>query len=338
MDDTAPAPSGFDALGTEEQVGILHRVAAEAAPAFGLDVDRVDLVLHGFNTTFRVTTTDARTLALRVGTNSLSGPEQLGAQQAWVQAIATETDVRVPVPLSTVDGQASTAVHAPDAGRTFIVVANGWLDGPDVGECDPEQARALGTVMATLHHQASTWAPPPGTSLPVFDEPLLGDEDRLSTTPLLDAVGRAVVDEARARVRAAFAVAVADRAPIVVHGDLHGGNLKWHEGRLAVFDFDDSGIGVPALDLAVATFYLRRGGTGPVEDALYEGYAAVAEPPATTEETHEALVAGRQLLLVNTLLTSSTPEFRAMAPEYVERTVARLRHWLRSGRFVLDPP
>jgi Ser/Thr protein kinase RdoA (MazF antagonist) len=336
MDATA-APS-FEGLGTDEQVEVLRRVALDAAPAFGLAVERLELVLHGFNTTFALDEAGGRRLALRVNTNSLSTPAQLAAQQAWVHAIATETDVAVPDAVPTTAGEPFATVRSAAAGRDFRVVVNTWLAGDDVGVCDERRAHALGRAMATLHRQAAGWRPPPGTGLMVFDEPLLGDENRVEGHPRLDARGRAVVAEALERARAAFATALAGAARIPVHGDLHGGNLKWHEGRLAVFDFDDSGLAVPALDLAVATFYLRGRGQEPVEAALRSGYAEVAPLPEPAAATFEALVAARQLLLANSLLTSSTPEFRAMLPEYLERTVRRLEHWLGSGRFTLDPP
>ena len=102
----------------------------------------------------------------------------------------------------------------------------------------------------------------------------------------------------------------AGQRPIVLHADLHGGNLKWHRGRLAVFDLDDAGFGVPALDLAISTFYLRAGAPG-VEEALRQGYAEVRDLPDVSDEQFEALVAARQLLLANSLLASSTASLRA---------------------------
>jgi Ser/Thr protein kinase RdoA (MazF antagonist) len=95
---------------------------------------------------------------------------------------------------------------------------------------------------------------------------------------------------------------------------------------------------VPALDLAVATFYLRDERGRAAEAALHEGYAAVSPLPAVTDEQLEALVASRQLLLANSLLASSTADLRAEAAAYLLVTVRRLRHWLDTGRFVLAPP
>ncbi len=333
----AVVDDGYAALDEDGQVEVLRQVALEAAPRFGLDVDRLELVLHGFNTTFRVDTRAGATVALRVNTNSLAGPEHLLAQQAWVHAIATETDVHVPDPVPTTDGEVFATVRSEAVDRDFRVVVNAWLEGADVGECDAEQARALGRVMATLHRQAAGWAPPGGSAFPLFDEPLCGDENRLEGSARLDPAGRAVLDEAFRRTREAFDLGLAGAAPLAVHGDLHGGNLKWSQGRLAVFDFDDAGLAAPALDLAVATFYLRRDGEEGGEAALREGYESVGTLPALDPGAFEALVASRQLLLANSLLTSTTPEFREMVPEYLDRTVHRLRHWLQTGRFVLDP-
>ncbi len=325
----------YEDLDEESQVAALRRVAVAAAGAFGLAVHRLEPVLHGFNTTFRLDTDDGRTLALRVNTNSVSTPPHVAAQQAWVHAIARDTDVAVPDAVTGPDGRAVVAVPCPELRRDLLCVVNTWLDGPDVGECDPEQAHALGRAMATLHAHARTFVLPEGCGFPVFDEPLFGDRNLLEGSPLLERAGRRVVDEAFDLARRAFAV-LADQADAVpLHADLHGGNLKWHDGRLAVFDFDDAGVGAPVLDLAIATFYVR-GADPAVERGLRAGYAHVAPLPAGTEQL-EALLVARQLLLANSLLTTTTAQWRSRAVEYLATTVARLEHLTATGRFVLTP-
>jgi Ser/Thr protein kinase RdoA (MazF antagonist) len=332
----ASAAPGYDALATDSQVEVLRRVALDAAAEYALPVHRMELVLHGFNTTFRVETTDGRVLALRVNTNSVSTAAHLAAQQAWVHALARDTDVVVPDAVPAPDGRTAVAVPCAEAGRDLLVVVNTWLDGPDVGQCDLRTARALGRVMGVLHDHAEGFTLPEGAALPRFDEPLFGDDNRLEGAEALGVEGRAVVDEAFARTRAAFRELYRGARLMPLHADLHGGNLKDQGDTLAVFDFDDSGTGLPLLDLAVATFYLR--GQGPeVEAALRDGYAEVRPSPAG-EEHLEALVASRQLLLANSLLTTSTAQWRTHAEEYLGTTVARLTHWMRTGRFVLDPP
>jgi len=94
---------------------------------------------------------------------------------------------------------------------------------------------------------------------------------------------------------------------------------------------------VPALDLAIAAFYLRDGTPG-IEAALREGYAGIRPLPDVGPADFEALVAARQLLLANSLLASSTTALRSEATDYLGVTVDRLRHWSSTGRFTRDVP
>jgi len=326
----------YAALDEEGQVEVLRRVALAAADGFGLVVRDLALVLHAFNTTFRVDTDDGRRLALRVNTNSMSTPAHIAAQQAWLHALATETDVRVPDPLAAPGGGWDVAVDCPPWGGPLHTTVASWLEGDDVGQCDEEQAHALGRTMAMLHDHAEGFALPPGASLTLFDEPLFHDRSLLEGAVPMPDGALDVVTESLARCRQRFDEVCAGQRPIVLHADLHGGNLKWHEGRLAVFDLDDAGLGVPALDLAISTFYLRSEPPG-VQQALREGYAQVRNLPDVSDEQFEALVASRQLLLANSLLASSTPSMRAEATGYLDLTVERLRGWLSTGRFSRSP-
>jgi Ser/Thr protein kinase RdoA (MazF antagonist) len=332
--DLPPAPA-YPALDEEGQVEVLRRVALDAAHAFGLGVRDLVLVLHAYNTTFRVDTDDGRRLALRVNTNSKSSPSNIAAQQGWLHAIAADTDVLVPDPVATPDGGWQVAVDCPQWGGPLHATVASWLEGDDVGECDEEQAHALGRTMATLHDHAEGFVLPPGGTLPLFDEPLFHDRNLLGDA-VLPPDHAQVLAASFAACERAFQEVYAGRPTMVLHADLHGGNLKWHRGRLAVFDVDDAGFGVPALDLAISTFYLR-GADPATERALRAGYGQLRALPDVTEEQFEALVAARQLLLANSLLDSSTASLRAEASAYLDVTVERLRGWLRTGRFSLSP-
>jgi Ser/Thr protein kinase RdoA (MazF antagonist) len=299
----------------------------------------MEVVLHAYNTTFRVATTDGARVALRVGTNSRSTPANVLAQQAWQSALAADTDVLVPRPLRTGTGEWLMSGEVRGIGRPVLVTAASWLEGDDAPEeGGADWARALGRATAALHEHATGWTMPDGAALPRFVDPLFGDADVLSTAQGLTAADRAVLDEAGRVAGEVFDRLLDRHEGIALHADLHGGNLKWHEGRLALFDFDDAGLAPRVLDLAITTFYLRRSGADSAEEELWAGYAEVTAPPDVAREDVEALVASRQLLLANALLDSTTASFRAMATEYAHTTVRRLRHWLEAGTFVLDPP
>ena len=338
MDENPGVPSSaFIELDDDAQVEVLRGVALQAADGFGLAVRDLSLVLHAYNTTFRLDTDDGRSLALRVNTNSHSTAEHIVTQQEWLHAIAAETDVLVPDPLARPDGGWAVEVPCPQWGGPLLATVASWLDGDDVGTCDVEQGWALGAAIARLHEHAEGFAMPAGGSLNVYDSPLLGDPDLLTGHPDLPPGGADVLEAAFADITAACGAVHAAGCPVVIHADLHGGNLKWHEGRLAVFDVDDCGLGVPALDLAVATFYLRSGGPQ-VEDAVRAGYAGIRPLPEIDAADFEALVAARQLLLANSLLASSTTALRSEASDYLSVTVDRLVHWRGTGRFSRDVP
>lgn len=329
--DEGPAPA-YAELPEEAQIAGLRPVALTAARHFGLDVDQLTLVAHSFNTTFAVTTKQGDRFALRFNTGSLSSIEQVRTQQAWQVAIAAETPVLVPTPLRTTSGDWATRIHSEILGREVLVTCASWLLGSDVGDPSPEVARALGRAMARLHRHARGWWDPTRGSMPLFDEPFLGEVDSLAAATWLDTEQHAVLAGARELVVETFRRVYADAPVIPLHADLQGANLKWHEGRLAIFDFDDCGLGIPALDLATTTFYLR--GEDPArEQALLQGYAELQPLPEIDSADFEALVASRQLLLAAVLLNSSTAGMRADAEAYSVTSVERLQRWLRTGRF-----
>ncbi len=329
---TAVPRTSYLDLSDDDQVEALRPVARAAAGAFGLDVARLELAAHAYNTTFDVGTSDGGRYALRVNTNSTSTPAEVLAQQVWQLDLAEHTDVPVPEPQRTADGAWFAHVPSDLLGRSLLCTVARWLDGDDVGQPDEVQARALGRAMAQLHEQAAGWTLPEGGTMPVFDDPLFGDPDRLSTAAGLDAEAHEVLARARELSAAALARVHATGPVHAVHADLHVGNLKWHEGRLAVLDFDDCGLGTPALDLAISAFYLRGGDPAP-EREMRAGYAEVLPLPDTDPDDVEGLVAARQLLLSNDLLGTTTAELRGEAVRYLGVTVQRLRHWLDTGAF-----
>lgn len=319
------------------QVARLRALAAQALVSWELGDATLRLLHHGYNTTFRVNAADGRRFALRVNVIPTKTEAHLRAEVAWLTALSAETGLRVPTPQRTRDGEWAARIASPDHGRDLPLVLFSWLDGRNIGfKPRPRQARAVGEAMALLHDHARSWRPPEGSALPLFDNVLTDLPNRFGDHPALDADARAVLTDALALAQQLQDRAFAAGGVIPLHADLHGGNLKWHRGRLSVFDFDDAGRGVPALDLAIATYYLRDDAAA--EDALRQGYASVRPLPEIGAEVFEGLVAGRNLLLVDDLLEQQNAELRAIIPAYMASSVRRLRAWLDTGRYRRDVP
>jgi Ser/Thr protein kinase RdoA (MazF antagonist) len=329
----------FEERSQRGQVERLRRSAAAALEQYPIEVARIRLLNHGFNTTFRVDTATGDRFALRINVNSRRTSEFLGAEIAWLAALAETTDLRVPTPQPTTDGRLVGSVASPDLGRELPVVLFSWLEGPNLGRAPTTgQMRAVGRAAATLHAFVETWSLPPATDLPRIDRVLMDSPDNLTGQdhPLLTDERRGVIDAAFTHVQDRFDSFIVGRRLVPIHADLHGWNMKWHAGELAVFDFDDSGLGVPMQDFAISAYYLRDDLR--LEAAMQEGYADVRPLPAWTHDQFEAMVASRNLVLLNDLFTITTATVRAMLARYLLDTVTKLRHYLDTGVYRHDVP
>lgn len=172
-------------------------------------------------------------------------------EQRYLPGIARRSPVAVPIP-----------VHAgrptPDFPWPWSIVR--WVPGAAAADVGPAgrgpAAEGLPGFLRSLHVPAETGVPV---------NPFRG-------VPLLDraaAVVERLADRERypqgAALRAVWAQACAAQAwdgpPIMLHGDLHPGNvLLADDGSLAgVIDFGDVGAGDPAVDLAVGCLMFDAG-------------------------------------------------------------------------------
>ena len=88
--------------------------------------------------------------------------------------------------------------------------------------------------------------------------------------------------------------------------------------------------GFPIQDIATTLYYLRvRGADGAALEAAYrEGYETRAPWPVRDERQLAAFLAGRGLILANTVLTAPDPEERATAAHWIPLIGERLARWL----------
>lgn len=327
----------FEDLSTQAQVHRMRRVAASALEQYPIDVVRFRLLLHGFNTSFRVDTRTGERFALRINLNVESPADKLDVEMAWMAALDDETDVVLPRPVATTDGRLHTTARSDDLDRELPVVLMTWLPGRDLGSADPETTRALGALTATLHDHAEGWAPPHRDALPDLGDVLVGMRNRYLDTPFLTDEQRAVITAAHERAQAANDRAIASAGAIVLHADLHPDNLKWFRRRLAVFDFDDIGLGAPVQDLAIASYYLSSDDEG-TRDDLQAGYETVRPLPVVDDGDFEAMRAGRNVLLLNDVLDVATADVIAIRERYAANSVLKLRAFLETGRYRHDVP
>lgn len=319
-------PTHFASLPHSAQTRALKPLARQAMAAFGMEDAQARLSYYGFNATYRVEW-QGQMFALRININSRRTEAEIRAEAAFISHLAGAKEFDVPHPVAASDGQPLVLLASPLFPQPLSAVLYKWLPGRHLpSKVSFADMRQIGRAMAEMHQAGEHFAMPAGAMRKLCPDVMDGSEWRLPNehpfTTVLEAGNRAV-----AKVAAA-------QAPRICHFDIHFGNVKKHQGRISIFDFDDANISWPVLDAAQSVFYFRRSPRRErVEEAFFEGLGWKPEEKGVTRAEFEALVAGRQLLLASDLMSNQTASLAAMAPRYLKTARHRLQLFLETGWF-----
>ncbi|MBS1718039.1 MAG: phosphotransferase [Armatimonadetes bacterium] len=320
--------SDYADLSQRRQIAVMRRGLEDLLEKQNVQADGLRLAAHAYNTTFRAVINGQDT-ALRVNTNSNRSLSEVRGEVAWVQSILESGLDIVPHPLPIFSGSPIGLAHIAGIEQECPVVAYSWLPGRHVREGGSiNLARHIGAIMNSLHKQADGVVLPPGAERREVDTVLIHLEWRLPDRAPFQEVfkaGNKALDRLRKEQKA-----------ILTHFDLHAWNVKMHQGKAYVFDFDDAEYAWPAADAAQSIGYLRAWKQHEeVESAFWKGLKATPETLGVSQFEFEAMVAGRSLLLANDILGNNTAEIREIGPKYLTVVEKRLSHFLQTGRF--DP-
>ena len=309
------------------QTDSLTKFAYEILKKYGISHAEVECINFEFNATFSVSTVSGQKYALRLNINSTRVASNILAETQWVRELSRTPSINVPTPIASLaDTYLVSALHV-DSGQEIFGVMYSWLEGEELGD-EPtlEQLRIVGQTMALLHDNSSNFMLSDGAELPTFVDFFWGTEDFLfSSKSLLIPQDRQLIEQARDLIMK-FTDELYATSPVhIIHADLHGWNLMWHEDQLSIFDFDDCGYGVEAQDIAVALYYLD---TPEQEVALLDGYKCIRPLPMYSENAMKALLLQRRLLLLNYLYETKNAEHKEMLPAYLEKTIERVSTFL----------
>jgi Ser/Thr protein kinase RdoA (MazF antagonist) len=340
---TAPGRDAWDSLSRAAQLLRLRRLGRTALTAFGVDADRMTLLRHEANTTFRVEAVGER-FVLRVSRPGLQTAETIASEMAWLGALRRDTGLGVPEPVPSRGG--SFVVVADDAGVPVphVCVLLRWLEGRFRDRrLAPAQLRLVGALEAHLHGHAEGWRPSAGFLRPRVDtitdagkvasiagsaaaalpgdHPAEDDADRALRLvgELISADAAALVDRALSLVRATTrALAQTPGSFGLIHGDLHYDNFLFHGGAVRAIDFDDCGWGFHLYDLAVTLWELEeRPRYDELRDALLHAYAEHRPLPDDHPAHLRALFVLRRLQMLMWALESRRhPAFRNVWPAW----------------------
>jgi Ser/Thr protein kinase RdoA (MazF antagonist) len=277
----------FDQLTERGRVRRLRQIARAALGRYGLgDAETALLAVHT-NTLFLVKAPGGPCV-LRVGAPGQRAPLEIESELRWLAALRRDTALAVPEPLPTRGGELVVTAEAPGVPGPRHCVLFRWMPGRALGErVSPALAEQMGALLARLHQHADTFRPPAAFSSARWDTVWTFGRpaalDGAEPDPLWPPERRALVAETAARVQALLDRLYADpRGLRFLHCDFHPGNLKRHQGDLAVLDFDDSRWAYPVQDIGVALFYfLDDPGYRELRRRFLAGYRGVRDalPP-----------------------------------------------------------
>ena len=325
-------------LSNRQQVARMRHLAVRALDAYPLADPELRFVAHGENTTFRVDATapgGRERFLLRVHRPARHGRDvdsaaAIGSELDWLTALRADTDLLVPEPFRTTEGNLTTVVRSKDVPEPRVCSVLRWMDGrARTAAPRPVHLHRLGSVIARLHNHASQWRAPPGFVRIRWDwETFFGDTmvyggiNAADVWDLLPGDLRRKFDRVASRMKRVM-MQLGDGPGKVglIHADLHLGNALFCRDDVMVIDFDDCGFGYWLYDIAVSLWELRhRNDYEQLRAALLEGYAQQRPPPSGDLAYLDDFIAARDVAfgLWFTGNGQVNPAFRADLDEVLE--------------------
>jgi len=343
----------FDELTRLGRIRRMRQLASAALTEYGVNKARLHLVRQAGNTLFRVRTSslpnteasgdlfEEGQYLLRVHEPGYQEPEAIEMELAWLAAMRREADLPVPEPIATLDGRWLLPVNEPAISGTRNCSLLRWVKGRLVENCFRlHHFRAQGRLMARLHDFSVQWQPPAGLCKRKFDWDGLFQNDvgsgmaNAEAWALLSPLNREAFSFVAERVREVMKDW--GEGPDVfglIHGDLGvDANLLFWHGEPRAIDFDDSGLGYWAFDLAVALDVCRDDPSYPrYREALLNGYAEFRSLPERQAEQVELFLAGLQVYW-NLWATGGTHLYPNLLQEYDGRLTGTAEFVVRYAR------
>ena len=213
----------------------------------------------------------------------------LRREACWLEALARDTDLRVPIPIRTRGGEPFCVVETAGVPEPRACVLFRWVEGafaaPD--ELTPSRMRTVGRFLAALHDHATSFRLPAELAVDRFDA------DALEASDHRENVSTHFADETDL---VAFGIAVSAAVGLMrelgdgpdvaglIHGDVHQRNYVFDGERVGAVDFETMRWGYYLYDLATTLSYLVPEFLGdadpePLREALLDGYAEMRGLP-----------------------------------------------------------
>jgi Ser/Thr protein kinase RdoA (MazF antagonist) len=252
-----------------------------ALKLWAIDAAEVHLAAHRENHVFKVTAKNGAAFALRMHRPGYRSRDEINSELAWMTQLAQE-GVAVPLPL------VSRAGNLVEQHNGDLVDVLTWLPGLPLGknhvplaiENRSDVFRNIGKELARLHLVSDRWNVPQPFNRPRLGiDGLLGENPvwgRFWENPSLTADQVTLLTSTRQKAIEVLKQNLDALDQGLIHADLARENILVTGKDVAFIDFDDSGHGFRAYDIAVALFRNRTEPDYPqLRAGLIEGYQSL---------------------------------------------------------------
>jgi Ser/Thr protein kinase RdoA (MazF antagonist) len=325
----------FDSLTQRGQQRRMLHMAYQVMKNYNLEVRQITFLTMATNMLYKVVTTSGEKLVLRFYSDKDSTMAENHTELFWLNALSRDTDLNVVQPVLRKDGEMINITNMPGLPANKRCALFRWIPGNVLEEqITSVNYHQLGEFMARLHtHSESLCLPPeihPKRWDRVFYYP---GEKAIYRLPqyrtLFSAERVALMDEAVQRCDAFLPTLYNNgKPPILIHGDLHPGNVHVHNGQLYVLDFEDNLLGYPIQDIAITFYYQRSRPDYPkLVSAFRRGYTSQRPWPVRSEADLYLLMAARNANFINYVA-----EIDPKAENFLAGMFTRLKEFLKDKK------
>lgn len=262
-------------MDVDEQARVLHALATEALPFWGLGGATLTLIKYRENAVYKVRDSTGGQYALRVHRAGYHTDSGLHSELAWMASLQ-EAGIDVPRLIPTATNGLFIKVPHPTLPLHFQVDLFEWVNGAQLGSSElglntdadtvEKTYSTVGELAARLHNHAVEWTHPDGFERHSWDtEGLVGECPLWGCfwqLQLLNPVQQDLIARARAKAEhelRKYAKSSASHGTYsLIHADLVPENLLADEEQVRLIDFDDCGFGWHLFELATALYFIQN--------------------------------------------------------------------------------
>lgn len=296
----------FRELNSKKQVRLLHQLALNALAGYDLKQPKLELIIYGMNTVFRVTDVeDQQKYVLRIPPQMWLDHASFVSETDFLRSLQAQPDLCVVKPVQNLAGEyVQTGQYIGVPGERSCILFE-WIDHRffrDIDRLDANTLTEMGRTLALLHQYGQTFSPPSGFHRPTLDmDGLFGENglyDPKGRLSMLTQHQQSVIMEAQQAIGEKLNQLDRNKETFgLIHSDYYYRNLfVTKEKSVGVIDFDMCGYGYYLFDLVIPFWPFRQGNHIDAYEHFLRGYRMIRPVPEGFYEYRPIFEAIRRLI------------------------------------------